>query len=125
MPLKLTADALRSCWPDAPKPIIDAFVARQSVLARAGILETPQRLADCLANLAQETNGWTVKNLTENINYSHKRVAEVWKSRFPGGTSEVLAKYGNAPGWQLKMFDNVYGNRMGNRPGTNVGSKFI
>jgi putative chitinase len=37
----------------------------------------------------------------------------------------VKAAFGSAPGWQLKAFDNIYGGRMGNRPGTSDGSRYI
>lgn len=122
--IRLTAAALRAIWPRAPQPVIDAFIEKQSLLGDAGITERRNRLAICLAQLDHETNGFQIANLTENINYTAARAAQIWPSRFRSA-ADVRAKFGTSPGWQKKMFDNVYGNRMGNRPGTNDGSKYI
>ena len=39
-------------------------------------------------------------------------MAAVWPRRFKGAAT-VQAKYGTAPGWQLKASDDTYGNRIG------------
>ena len=122
--IKLTAEGLRGIFPRAPQDILDAFLAKQAVLDRAGVTHTRPRLAYFFANIEHETDGFTIRGLTENINYTDKRAAQIWPSRF-GSAAEVRAKYGTAPGWQSKMFDDVYGNRMGNRPGTHDGSLYI
>ncbi len=123
--IELTAPALREIWPKAPQAVIDAFLAKQDVLYAAGINHTRMRLSVAFAQVEHETNGFTIKDLTENINYSAAGAAKVWPSRFPGGADQVRAKYGTAPGWQVKLINDVYGGRMGNRPGTDDGSKFI
>jgi len=125
MPIQLTKEALRKIWPKAPQTVIDAFVEKQQVLDEAGITETRTRLSIALSQVEHESGGFTIKNLTENINYTAERAAQIWPSRFPGGAATVRAKYGTGPGWQLKMFDDVYGGRMGNRPGTDDGSRHI
>jgi putative chitinase len=51
-------------------------------------------------------------------------MAQVWPNRFSGAAA-VQAKYGTGAGWQKKAFDDIYGNRMGNRPGTPDGSTYI
>lgn len=122
--IELTAGGLRTIFPQAPQPVIDAFLARQDELTRRGVNSTRQRLAYFLANIEHESNGFTIRNLTENINYSAPRAAQIWPSRFHSA-AQVTAKYGSGPGWQLKMFDDVYGNRMGNQPGTHDGSHYI
>jgi predicted chitinase len=122
--LKLTEFAMKRMFPLAPHDIRQAFVDNQTPLDEAGITATPQRLAYFFANVGHESGGFAIKNLTENINYSHARVAQVWPNRFSSGSS-VVAKFGSEPGWQLRLFDSVYGSRMGNRPGTNDGSKYI
>lgn len=123
--IELTAPALRQIWPKAPQAVIDAFVAKQGVLAKAGINHTRTRLSVALSQVEHETNGFTIRDLTENINYSAEGAAKVWRSRFPKGAAQVRAKYGTAKGWQIKLIDDVYGGRMGNRPGTNDGSTYI
>ena len=124
MPLKLKAGDWRAIFPQAPKAIIDAFVAGAAALDAEGITETRTRLAYALANVEHECGGFTIKNLTENINYTAKRMAEVWPNRFASAAA-VQAKFGTAKGWQKKAFDDIYGNRMGNRPGTSDGSMYI
>lgn len=124
MTIQLTAAALRQIFPRAPTTVIEAFVAKQDVLTKAGVNHTRTRLTYFFANIEHECGGFTIPNLTENINYSHERMAQVWPNRF-GSAAAVRGKYGSAPGWQKRAFDDIYGNRMGNRPGTHDGSTFI
>ena len=129
MPLQLTKDNVRAIFPKAPQVVVDAFVAKQNVLADAGVTATRPRFADFCANIEHECDGFNVngfvKNLTENIGaYTHSRIAQVWPNRFSSG-AQVAARFGTGPGWQKKAFDVIYGNRMGNRPGTDDGSKYI
>jgi predicted chitinase len=131
--IELTQESLRAVFPRAPQAVIDAFVAKQDVLTRAGINATRMRLSYFLANIEHECGGFTIRSLTENVNYTAERMADVWENRFPreprvkgrGDPAKVRAKYGTAAGWQLKAFDDIYGNRMGNRPGTHDGSTYI
>lgn len=122
--VRLSKATMRAVFPNAPDTIISAFVEKQGVLSAVGLNQTRQRLAYCFANLHAETSGFTIKGLTENINYTAARMAAVWPGRFSSAAA-VQAKYGTAPGWQKKAFDDIYGNRMGNRPGTSDGSTFI
>lgn len=122
--MKLTEADWRAIFPKAPQDIIEAFVAHAGALDAAGITRTRTRLAYALANVEHECGGFTVKNLTENINYTARRMAEVWPNRF-SSASDVEKKYGTAKGWQKLAFDDIYGDRMGNRPGTRDGSTYI
>lgn len=124
MPLKITRSDWAELFPKAASVFIDALVDNPAPLEKAGITATRTRLAYTLANVEHECGGFSIKNLTENINYSAKRMAEVWDNRF-SSAEDVVAKYGSAPGWQKKAFDDIYGNRMGNRPGTSDGSRYI
>jgi predicted chitinase len=122
--IKLTKESLRAIFPKAPQAVIDAFVAKQNLLTKAGINATRARMAYFFANIEHECGGFTIPNLTENINYTAARMAQVWPNRF-SSAGEVQARFGTSPGWQTKAFNEIYGNRMGNRPGTNDGSRFI
>src|SRR3990167_3771073 len=124
MPIKLTHEDLRAIFPRAPQDVINAFVARQHVLDKSKISHTRTRLAYFFANIEHECNGFTIRNLTENTNYTAERMADVWPNRFADADA-VRVKYGTEPGWQLRAFDDIYGNRMGNRPGTRDGSTYI
>lgn len=124
MPIKLTADTMRQIFPSAPQAVVDAFVSKQGLLTKAGINATRTRLAYFFANIEHECGGFTIPNLSENINYTAARMAQVWPNRF-SGPAAVEARYGTSPGWQRKAFNDIYGNRMGNRPGTSDGSLYI
>lgn len=124
MPIVLTTRALREIFPRAPQPILDAFLAKQGVLTKSGINQSVARLGYFFANIEHECGGFTIPNLTENINYTAERMHAVWPNRFASADA-VRAKYGTAVGWQKKAFDDIYGNRMGNRPGTSDGSTYI
>lgn len=135
MPIQISAADWRAILPRAPQAVIDAFVAKQDVLDRAGITATKPRLAYFLANVEHECGGFTIPNLTESLAYTAARMAEVWPNRFNRGkdakgnfipdASKVTAKYGTGAGWQQRAFNDIYGSRMGNRPGTSDGSTFI
>jgi predicted chitinase len=122
--IKLTPEAMRQIFPNAPQDVLDAFVSKQGVLAKAGISATRTRLAYFFANIEHECGGFTIRNLTENLNYTAERMAAVWPNRF-SSAGAVRARYGTSPGWQMRAFDDIYGNRMGNRPGTSDGSRYI
>jgi putative chitinase len=122
--LRVGADDWERIWPNAPSDVIAAFAAKGDVLAKAGVLDSRTRLAYFCANVEHECGGFTIRNLTENINYTPARMAAVWPNRF-ASASAVIRKYGAGAGWQLRAFDDIYGNRMGNRPGTHDGSTFI
>lgn len=122
--IRLLQTTMRGIFPGAPETIISAFVEKQGVLSAVGLNQSRQRLAYCFANLHAETAGFTIRNLTENIDYTAARMAQVWPNRFASAAA-VQAKYGTVPGWQLKAFDDIYGNRMSNRAGTSDGSRYI
>ena len=124
MPIKLTAEAVRAIFPRAPQVVVDAFVAKQDVLTKAGINATKTRLAYFLANIEHECGGFTIANLTESLAYTAIRMAEVWPNRFESA-AVVQAKYGTGASWQIRAFNDIYGGRMGNRPGTSDGSTYI
>jgi predicted chitinase len=122
--IQLTASALRQIFPKAPTTVIEAFVAKQSVLTKAGVNHTRTRLAYFFANIEHECGGFGLSGLTENTNYSPERAAEVFPTRAGRSGAEVAARFGR-PMNKRKFFNVVYGTRMGNRPGTDDGWNFI
>lgn len=124
MPLRLGRSDWRAIFPDAPQTVIDAFTNDPGPLDEAGITATRTRLAYALANVEHECGGFAIADLTENIRYTARRMAAVWPNRF-SSEADVKRKYGTAAGWQKKAFDDIYGRRMGNRPGTSDGSTYI
>lgn len=77
-------------------------------MGKYGITQ-PLDVAAFLANVFHET-GYLAK-FEEGLNYSSKRLTEVWPSRFP--TLAAAQPYANNP---QKLANNVYANRMGNGP---------
>ncbi len=65
-------------------------------------------LAAVLAEANHETGG-TMQPLEENLNYSAKRLTQVWPARFP--TLAAAAPFANNP---RKLANKVYGGRLGN-----------
>lgn len=69
-------------------------------------VNTPLRLAHFFAQLEAESR---LKPVEENLNYSAKRLQQVFKKYFP--TVELANKYG---GNKVAIASRVYANRMGN-----------
>lgn len=68
---------------------------------------TPARLAELLAQCANETGGWRV--WIENLNYSISAMRNAWPSRFP--SDGAASPYARNP---EDLANKVYGGRMGN-----------
>lgn len=75
--------------------------------ARRFGIDTPREIRHWMATLHHESGGFT--RLAENLNYSAKRLTEVWPSRFR--TLAAAAPYANSP---QKLANFVYGGRLGN-----------
>ncbi|MDD3280940.1 MAG: hypothetical protein PHC83_05140 [Bacteroidales bacterium] len=77
-------------------------------------IKTPEALAHFLSQAGEETGGFSKTSVTENLNYSAKRLVQVWPSRFsltPIKGKELASNYANNP---EKLGNFVYANRMGN-----------
>jgi putative chitinase len=80
-------------------------------------INTNRRIRHWLAHVYVESAGFT--RLTENLNYSSKRLTEVWPSRFP--TIKSAEPYAGNP---VALAEKVYGGRLGNNlPGD--GGKYL
>jgi putative chitinase len=90
------------------------FMAVAPALNRAALahgIVTPRRVRHFMAHLHHESLGLT--RLEENLNYSAKRLCQVWPRRFP--TLAAAQPYAGNP---RALAEKVYGGRMGNvRPG--------
>ncbi|WP_063979517.1 hypothetical protein [Ensifer sp. Root423] len=89
---------------DGMNAILDEWDRRQST----GKVIDNRWLAYMLATVFHETGG-TMQPVTENLNYSAARLAEVWPSRFP--TVAGAKPFARNP---RKLANKVYGGRMGN-----------
>ena len=93
--------------------LVEALVENQQYFKDAGIT-TPLRLAHFFAQVATETGG--MRRIDENMNYSAKRLVEVFPRRV---TQEKAKELEYKP---VDIANWVYGNRLGNgEPETNDG----
>lgn len=114
MTLALTAATLGRLWPHAQHSLVDGVAAAsEAAFAKYG-LTSAQNAADFLAQVSEETGAGVA--LEENLHYSAARLCVVWPSRFP--TLASAAPYAGDP---RLLADNVYGSRLGNRPGSDDG----
>lgn len=88
----------------------NAYAAKYGVTAKADI-------AMALANFTVETGGFN--RMDENLNYSAKRLMQVWPSRFP--TLASTKGYANNP---KALANKVYGGRMGNAGKPDAGWRY-
>ena len=89
--------------------IPDAVIAMIPDTADKFQINTPLRLAHFLAQCGHESGGF--KATQENLNYSAKGLAGIFKKYFP--TEAAAAPYARQP---QKIASKVYGGRMGNGP---------
>jgi putative chitinase len=107
----LKLDKLKGHIPDAVIQMIPDTAAKFQI-------NTPLRLAHFLAQCGHESGGF--KATQENLNYSAKGLAGIFKKYFP--TEAAAAPYARNP---QKIASKVYGGRMGNGPEpTGDGFKF-
>ena len=98
----LKLDKLKGHIPDAVIAMIPDTAAKFEI-------NTPLRLAHFLAQCGHESGGF--KATQENLNYSAKGLAGIFKKYFP--TEAAATPYARQP---QKIASKVYGGRMGNGP---------
>lgn len=94
--------------------VIGLSAALEREVGRDNSLRTVRRVAHLLGQMAVETMGFT--KLDENLNYSAKRLTEVWPNRYP--TIAAAAPYAGNP---QALANKTYNGRMGNRPNSDDG----
>jgi len=98
---------LRVVAPNADAAVIKSLANACVVHFPAyGVDKSVARMADMLAQTANETGGYKIFN--ENLNYSAEALVRTWPSRF---TAASAAQYARKP--EL-IAGKVYGDRMGN-----------
>lgn len=102
---------LRKLSPHADPQIVAMIADHADEQFEGWDISSIRRQATVIAHAHVETKGFT--RLEENLNYTAKRLREVWSNRFP--TIESAAPFANHP---RKLAERVYGGREGNRPGT-------
>lgn len=94
-------------WPKAAHALTGGMIAASAAaFAKYGIAN-PADGADFMAQVSEETGGGA--RLEENLDYSARRLCEVWPSRFR--SCALAAPYAHNP---KALADHVYGFRFGN-----------
>lgn len=102
----VTGDEIRKVSPRAAAPLVEALVQNQGMLD-AHDIDSRLRLSHFLAQVMTETGG--LRRLDENMNYSARRLTEVFSRR------TVTPAKAAALGGQPEAIANwVYRNRLGN-----------
>jgi putative chitinase len=86
---------------------VAAIAAAQNEFGPRFGLDLPHRLAQWLGQLAVESGDFTA--FVENLNYTAKRLTQVWPKRFPN--LKAAAPYAGNP---EALANKTYGGRMGN-----------
>jgi len=114
-------NALFNLWPDGDKKVSglrDGIAASApAVFAKYGPIDTPLLVAHVMAQISHECGAG--RDVVENMNYTAKRMTQVWPSRF-----KTLADAAPFSGNPRALANKVYNGRMGNRPGSDDGYNF-
>lgn len=110
------AQLLKIAAPETPAVELAAWVEPIKAACQRFEIDRVRRVAAFIAQMAHESG---LRPRSENMNYSAKRMAEVWPGRF-----SVTGKNGGAPNrraFELErnpeaLANVVYANRMGNGP---------
>lgn len=103
----LSHDILRKAFPTMPKATREMVIANiEPALVKFNIT-TPRRISSFVGQLAHESANFT--RMVENLNYSAKRLREVWPKHFP--SPGVAAQYAHRP---AAIGARAYRLRMGN-----------
>lgn len=102
----VTDNQLRSIMPGSGQRAEDYADALNQAMTEHGI-DTPQQRAAFLAQLSVESGN--LRSTEENLNYSAKRLTQVWPKRFP--TTASAQPYSHNP---EALANHVYANRLGN-----------
>ncbi|HEY0061365.1 MAG TPA: lytic enzyme [Telluria sp.] len=109
MTVVVSLDQVNRLAPECGAAYRAAFAIGQAVLEQYAIASTPLRVAHFFAQILHETGALTLQ--FENLDYSAKRLREIWPSRFRPRGPLVAARYANRP---QKLANAVYGGRLGN-----------
>lgn len=110
----VTNETIISVCPNARRSLVNGFVeGLPAAMDRFGI-NTEIRIENFLAQCAVESGHF--RSFEENLNYSAKRMTQVWPRRFP--TIASARPYARNP---KALANKTYGSRLGNRQGTDDG----
>jgi putative chitinase len=105
--MNITLELLTKLLPATKSDKLQAYVEPLKLISEKYQINTVERLAAFLAQLAHESGGFNF--VQENLNYSSQGLQTTFKKYFP--TLQSTASYARNP---QKIASKVYANRMGN-----------
>lgn len=110
---------LRRLWPHAPQALVDGInAAKDTVLPKYDITTQP-RICEFMGVNSEETGGGV--RLDEDLRYSGPRLWTLFGRHQFASLDDAIAVAAHGA---VAIADRIYGNRMGNRPGTDDGYAF-
>lgn len=110
-------NTLYNLWPNGDEKVRglrDSIAATAPTVFEKYKINTPLLVAHVMAQISHECGAG--HDVIESLNYSAKRMTEVWPSRFP--TIAAAAPYAHN---ERALGIKTYGGRIGNRPNTDDG----
>lgn len=83
---------------------------------------TVEHVAQWIAQVGHESAGLT--RLVESLNYSPEGLIKTWPHRYTRELAHEHGRTGSKPADERAIAIHVYGDRLGNRPGTDDGFRF-
>ncbi len=125
----LTLQQLQKHWPHGNKSVpglMEGIAKSAPTVFDKYKIMSQLVVAIMFGQFSEETGGGI--DMVEDIRYTPQRALQLWPSHFNGSVNSVYQKIGSFVGdaqFDIKLMDSVYGNRMGNQPGTHDGSIYI
>lgn len=113
----LTKEQMKQMFPTVSATKRELYLPFLNLAMARFSINNERRVAMFCANLAVESNN--LARWVENLNYSAKRLTEVFPRRFP-----TIASAAPFVGNPRLLANKIYGSRMGNRAGTDDGFNF-
>mgnify|MGYP001766125446 CR=1 FL=1 len=104
--MDITLEKLNEALPDVAEEDVQKYYESFLLVCETFDINTPKRMAAFLAQVGHESQNFT--RTTENLNYSAKRLKEVFPKYFRTVSTESYARNPE------KIANRVYSNRMGN-----------
>ena len=124
----ITLQQLQKHWPHGNKSVpglMEGIIKSAPAVFTKYNITTQLVVAIMFAQFSEETGGGI--DMVENIHYTPQRALQIWPSHFSSvnGLYQKIGSFVGDPQFDIKLMDSVYGDRMGNRPGTHDGSIYI
>lgn len=113
----LDKDLMKQIFPTVSPQKREIFLPFINLAMARFAINTERRVAMFCAQVAHESNN--LSRWVENLNYSAKRLTQVFPRRFP-----TIASTNGFVGNNRALANKIYGGRMGNRVGTDDGFNY-